>query len=346
LKRPNDFNGDLRSDVFWETASGALAVWTMDNGNQIVAADYVRLGQVITGKPGSDWHLVGTDAMPADFDGDGKGDLLWWTDSGAVAIWRMNGSQIAGADYLHLGANIVGRPAPDWHIIDIGDFNGDAKADILWQTDGGALAIWQMDGTQITAADYIRLGANAVGRPGADWHVLGVADFDGDEKGDLLWQTDGGALAIWTMDGTHIKSADYLRLGSNQVGRPAPNWHVAGLGDFDGDGKADLLWHTDANGAVAFWEMDGTHIKAASYMTFGAASRTQIPDPDWRVAQVGHFDGDGKADILWREANGELDVFEMNGFMLAQPGRVSIGQNPVNVPAPDWTIVAHQYDLL
>ena len=30
---------------------------------------------------------------------------------------------------------------------DAGDFNGDGKADILWQNDSGMPAIWLMDGT-------------------------------------------------------------------------------------------------------------------------------------------------------------------------------------------------------
>src|SRR5205085_9128640 len=40
------------------------------------------------------------------------------------------------------------------------DFNGDAHSDFLWQTDANQLAIWQLDGFQISAADYTRLGSS------------------------------------------------------------------------------------------------------------------------------------------------------------------------------------------
>ena len=37
------------------------------------------------------WSIVGA----GDFDGDGKFDLLWRDTSGDMAIWFMNGAQIA-----------------------------------------------------------------------------------------------------------------------------------------------------------------------------------------------------------------------------------------------------------
>ena len=64
----------------------------------------------------------------------------------------------------------------------------------MGRTDAGKLAVWQMDGTHISGADFLRIGATAINAPGLDWHPLGAADFYGDGKGDLLWRTDGGQL--------------------------------------------------------------------------------------------------------------------------------------------------------
>ena len=47
-----------------------------------------------------------------------------------------------------------------WHAIDTGDFNGDGKADILWQNDDGTPAVWLMDGLNILG------GANVGFNPG------------------------------------------------------------------------------------------------------------------------------------------------------------------------------------
>jgi len=45
-----------------------------------------------------------------------------------------------------------------------------------------------------------------------------------------------------------------------------------------------------------------------------------VADP-WQVAGIGDFDGDGKADILWRNgATGENYIYFMNGLAIASQG--------------------------
>jgi glucose/arabinose dehydrogenase len=340
---PSDFDADNSSDILWRTSSGALAIWEM-SGTQIKGADFLKQGSVTIGAPGPDWHIVETGALPSDFDGDGKGDVLWRTDGGALAIWEMNGTQIKAADYIKQGSATVGAPGSDWHVVVSGDFDADGNADLLWRTDGGALAIWEMNGNQIKAADFLKQGSATVGAPGADWHLLGADDFDGDRKGDLLWRTDGGALAVWEMNGTQIKAADYLKNGSTVVGTPGADWHIAGTGDFDGDGQADLLWRTDA-GVLAIWEMNGTQIKAADYIKIGSAA-VPAPGADWHIQSTGDYDGDGRDDLLWRTDAGALAVWKMNGFQISNADYLKLGSATVGAPGSDWAIVQHHYDIL
>jgi FG-GAP-like repeat len=90
---------------------------------------------------------------------------------------------------------------------------------------------------------------------------------------------------MWQMDGDHIAS-------NTTVGSIGSDWHV---GDFSGDGKADILWQ-NSQGQVAMWQMNGDHI--ATNTTVGSI-RT-----DWHVAGTGDFNGDGKADIVWQNSTG------------------------------------------
>ncbi|MDR3535903.1 MAG: VCBS repeat-containing protein, partial [Acetobacteraceae bacterium] len=94
--------------------------------------------------------------------------------------------------------------------------NGDGKSDILWQSDDGSVAIWEMNGTAIVGGGNIQLN------PGPSWHVKGTGDFNGDGKSDILWQSDDGSAAIWQMDGTTIIG------GGNIPLNPGSPWHMTG----------------------------------------------------------------------------------------------------------------------
>jgi hypothetical protein len=39
-------------------------------------------------------------------------------------------------------------------------------------------------------------------------------------------------------------------------------WTIAKVGDFEGDGEADLLWRETTSGAVALWFMNGGPLPA------------------------------------------------------------------------------------
>jgi hypothetical protein len=66
---------------------------------------------------------------------------------------------------------------------------------------------------------------------------------------------------------------------------PGPSWQIKGSGDFNGDGKSDILWQ-GSDGTPAIWLMDGTNA-----MSVGAAGSFN-PDRNWQVKGSGDFNGD------------------------------------------------------
>ena len=157
--KPHDFNGTLTgsaSDILWQSNDGTAGIWLMD-GFTATSVGAAGPNGPWPFNPGSSWHVKGD----ADFDFDGRSDILWQNNDGTPAMWRMNG--LAAVTLGAVGTN----PGPDWHIKGTGDFNFDGPADILWQNDNGMPAIWLMNGFNVLtngpAGAFNLLGCAAVG---------------------------------------------------------------------------------------------------------------------------------------------------------------------------------------
>ncbi len=222
--------------------------------------------------------LSGLTSTSHDFNGDGRSDILWRSDSGAVATWNMNDRSYGGL--------VIANVSNDWHTAGTGDFNGDGKADILWRNDSGAVATWDMNDRSY--------GGLVIANVSNDWHIAGTGDFNGDGKADILWRNDSGAVATWDMNDRSY--------GGLVIANVSNDWHIAGTGDFNGDGKADILWRNDS-GAVATWDMNDR--------SYGGLVIANVSN-DWHIAGTGDFNGDGKTDILWRNDSGAVATWDMN----------------------------------
>ena len=77
-------------------------------------------------------------------------------------------------------------------------------------------------------------------------------------------------------------------------------------GDFNGDGKQDILWRNTQTGEVDIWFMNGASVISKAYVaTVG---------PDWEVVGTADFNGDGQSDILWRNTvDGSFVIWIMHG---------------------------------
>jgi hypothetical protein len=197
----------------------------------------VRLGEAYPGgqDPGLFWEIQGV----GDFDADGRSDILWRGRDGNLAIW-FHGDN-AGAVYL-AAADL------SWQVKGAGDFNGDGRSDILWRRTDGQVAIWYMAGGT-------RIGEAYPGGqdPGLFWNIQGVGDFDASGSSDILWRDRNGQLALWFNGSDGGAAYPSYQNGSGPVDVA---WQVQGVGDVDGDDRADILWrHVD--GLVGIWRMNG-----------------------------------------------------------------------------------------
>src|SRR5947207_3612275 len=131
--------------------------------------------------------------------------------------------------------------------------------------------------TNSTTTTTWELRSYAIRRP--------LADFSGDGHSDVLWRnTLTGENYLYPMNGTAILASEgYVRTVADL------NWKVAGIGDFDGDGKADILWRNTSTGQNYIYFMDGTTIKPTE------GFRRTVAERCWQVVSGGDDDGGSEA---------------------------------------------------
>ena len=273
-----DFNGDGRDDVLWRHANGDVTNW-LGQANGSFAGNLANSHLAVI----STWQITGV----GDFNGDGRDDVLWRNSSGEVSNWL---GQVNGG-FADNFANSYVEVSNSWQVAGVGDFNGDGRDDVLWRNANGDVTNWLGQSNGGFVGNYAS-SYNAVPN---SWQVVGVGDFNGDGRDDVLWRNVNGDVLNWLGQA----NGSFVGNGSSYNALPV-SWHVAGVGDFNGDGRDDVLWR-NSNGDVTNWLG-----QANGGFAGNAATSYNAVSTNWQIAGVGDYNGDGRDDVLWRHANGDV----------------------------------------
>jgi MYXO-CTERM domain-containing protein/uncharacterized protein (TIGR03382 family) len=340
-----DVDGDGFDDVLiYDGSAGEIALHRgSGSGAEATPTQTIALGS----SHSSEIVLAGA----GDVDGDGHADVL----VGDPAIDAGQGNPTGGRVDLYYGSPTGLETPAGWTISEAdsnlglsvagaGDLNGDGFADVVvgnpdadscagsgaaggashaYVFFGSASGLAQNSGwsTDDQSATATCLGAS----------VAGAGDVDGDGYDDLLVGAPGYPNAS-KPDGRvflYRGSASGLPTGPNwastqpgAVGDSRYGMQVAGAGDIDGDGFADVL--------VA-GEADFGNGLEGRFFVFGGSASGLAERPGWQrsiaaadsdagdFAGAGDVDGDGMGDLLVWTDNDSIAMYQGSGAGVVEP---------------------------
>lgn len=367
-----DVNGDGRVDIIAKTSGVPTAspakpgqIWVGINtgSGSTDAFTYSVWDDAIpvSGTIGSTTNiLTWGDMQVADFTGDGKADVLGRVrETGQWYLWTTNSAgtgfttettglttkSSAWGNWLNTVTTAGVNEHFQWRDALVGDFNGDGIQDLAGRQITNSTAPGSVDQWYVGLGTSTTTNRGTTGVPtNSFWNLTSwnhstvwanavVGDFNGDGKADIAGrsadarQTDGSRPGQWwvaTTGATNVTVANtaWVTWQHANAGGAELHWRDIQTGDFNADGKADILGRTQGGDWYIAY---GGQVAGTAPALVGSWGQS------YPVVVAGDFTGDGKIDLAARK-NGD------NNWYLSTFA-TGMGSNTLPVPtlaSPMW----------
>jgi len=200
------------------------------------------------------------------------------------------------------------------------DFNNDGHTDLILQNPTtGEIGSWYQHGPRQNGGALFSL------TPPTDFALVGVGDFSANGANTLVLQSrTTNKIALWYTGGTNGTT---ISGGVFVSQTPAVGWKIVGVGDFNADGKSDLVFQHQTSGQIAIWFMDGS-------LYAGGVLLPSAPAAGWQVVGVGDLHADGFSGLVFQnQTSGQIAFWTMHGTTLTGSAILP------NVPGSGWKVV-------
>jgi hypothetical protein len=186
--------------------------------------------------------------------------------------------------------------------------------DVAALRQGGFVVVWTDPDSGLITNDIRASILSNNGTPIVSDFLVNTTTAGDQDEASVVALPDGGFLVTWEDDNTDLVLAQRFDLMGNKIGIEFTVKEGTSLLDSP---EAALL----ADGSRIAYAVGDFSITDSDVMT-----------SIWRTRDVSHdFDGDGKSGVLWRNDNGQIYIWEMDGLGVKTEGGVA--HAPVT---PDW----------
>ncbi len=170
---------------------------------------------------------------------------------------------------------------------------------------------------------------------------------------ELLWRNEStGDIVMQYFNGTEYITSKNIYSGTDGTGIKIAglksDWTIRSTQDFNGDGKADILWRNSTSGVNVIWEMNGNVITKFQQFFYKTGTGTQVPlntPARWDIIDFGTTIPAGtvqpqSAFFIQDQLTGEIAVWQHKGAEIILSGTGFIGKPNLKVlPGADWKAI-------
>jgi len=236
----------------------------------------------------------------ADFNGDGKDDLLTVNNENNFSVGLSNGTNFNDAGNFEAAALDGFIEDTQWLI---GDFNNDGWDDLIVGDINKGYYVSTFNGSEFVVDEWLNIPSLY---EDPNWAIrdLKIADFNGDGMDDIIIGNFINDYHFFVSDGNSFHWVD----AAYEDGFTED--HQWQIGDFNGDGSDDIIVG-DINNDYYVSTFNGSEVATNKWVDILGPDE----DPNWTIRDLRVFDfnGDGMDDIIIGNSPNDYHVYLSDG---------------------------------